>query len=492
MSTDARPLTSLLTFPHRVEGIADSVEILGISYDSRQVKPGFLFAALPGITSDGYDFIAAAVRNGAAAVLSLRPSEDAGTLPQIIVQNPAEALALVSAEFYGSHNEKLFLTGVTGTNGKTTITWLLRHLAGHHDLRSAVIGTLGMKSEGENMNYGLTTPMSPEIHRFLASCSDQDIHQVYMEASSIAVEQKRLFGLSFDQLIFTNLSRDHLDYHPDMEAYYQAKKSLFSQLRPDGKAFINIDDIYGERLLSELDPETSRSLSLRDSSADFHFSGLKLGRSGLSATLIGHAKELKIRAGLIGDYNAANLLAALAAFYSRYPQLLPDTLDIRDFKGAPGRMEMYECPGHGSIIVDFAHTPDAMENVFRSLKALNLPGRIVSLFGAGGNRDQGKRPIMGQTADTWSDAIILTNDNPRREDPRRILEDISKGITNTLFRIIPDRRTAIETAVREAGEEDITLILGKGGEEYQEIQGIRRAYSDSETVKEIIKPYETV
>ena len=475
----------------RIVGDPGSSEISSIQYNSSKVTPGALFAALRGLKSDGHKYIKDAVKKGATAILC----EEENTLPenvlQIIVKDSKAGLAEISSAFYNTGSPDFKLCAVTGTNGKTSITWLLEAISKQiSKLHPAVMGTLGLKGTGLNNDSNLTTPMSPEIHEFFHKAAENNIDIIFMEASSIALEQKRLHGITFNVIIFTNLSRDHLDYHHDMETYYQAKKVIFNQLKSDGTALINIDDDYGKRLASELQKSQIRTFSLKNTEADYYYSELDINSNGITADVNGLSNELTVEAGIIGNFNASNLLAAVSAFSILYPEIISDKLDLTHFHGALGRLEIYKSQNHGNFIIDFAHTPDAMENIYKSLPRPKETTKIHSIFGAGGDRDKGKRALMGQMADIYSDDIILTDDNPRTEESLQIIKDIEKGIKEKNYKIISDRRQAMKTAIECAGTDDISIIFGKGGENYQEIGNKKFSWSDSECLLELLETIE--
>jgi len=495
MSHVERTLNSLMkTIPCTLYHTDGQLSVSSIEYDSRKVKKNSLFVALRGARTDGHRFLQDAVEKG-ASVLAVEDISDAPPgVPLIKVEDSLLFLAEISKNFYSSARLPFPLIGVTGTNGKTTVTYILRHLARLKGQAAAVIGTLGVQGSSLQVATGYTTPMSSDLQRILSQLAVEAVQFVFMEASSIAAVSGRLHALSFDMMLFTNLSQDHLDYHGDMENYYLSKRSLFEKLRSGGTAIVNIDDPYGRRLsreLPELHPDIRvLTCSLQSGTGDFSFSKALFSAEGLQAVLSGPGFSMDLKSSLIGQYNGSNALLAAAA-WSCIQDYGDMDLDIRDFQGAPGRMEIHRSLRHGTVIVDFAHTPDAMENIFAALDVLENRGSVSAIFGAGGDRDRGKRPLMGAAAAKYCDRIILSSDNPRSEDPLRIIADIAEGIPEGRYSIIPDRVEAIRRALSLAGPNDITLLLGKGGEEYTEIAGRKIPYSDSKTVEEIIREFES-
>ncbi|MCK5686015.1 UDP-N-acetylmuramoyl-L-alanyl-D-glutamate--2,6-diaminopimelate ligase, partial [bacterium] len=385
MSIKSKAIIPLLNgIDYQLAGDPSQIIITSIEYNSNAVSKGTLFAALRGSNVDGHSYIQHAIDKGANVILAEEKQSLKQDVLQIIVKDSKEALAVISQAFYEHKSLPFHLYAVTGTNGKTTITWLLEAIADFHGIHSALMGTLGIHIHHNKSNSELTTPMNSDIHSLFHSAGKAQVDDFYMEASSIALEQKRLHAIEFDSVIFTNLSRDHLDFHGDMETYYQAKKKLFSQLKANGKANINIDDEYGKRLSEDLSNASVLRFSLSNPKADFYLSDLKIKSDEIRAIIKGFDKDLHIRAGITGKFNASNLLAAVIAFYHIHPEKRPDVLDLGYFKGAPGRLESFSTKNRGVFIVDFAHTPDAMKNIFLNVSKSDEAGKIKSIFGAGG------------------------------------------------------------------------------------------------------------
>ena len=471
-----------------------AVDVTGVAQDSRKVKPGDLFVALPGQKADGLEFVGEAVSRGAVAVLSEKPLTSS-QVPAFRVTSGRKAFSLVAANFHGRPAEKLTLLGVTGTNGKTTTTYLLESMSQAAYASTGVIGTIGWKYGGKSGELSHTTPDPLELHRLFREMVDAGVENVVMEVSSHALAQERVWGLTFRAAAFTNLTRDHLDYHKDMEDYFQAKRRLFTEhLSAGGVAVVNGDDTYGVRIYNELRGQkrmawkASRAGAGEISAADVSYT-----LQGIKATLKTPAGDIPVKSRLLGAHNLENILVAagiaLGAGMSRR-----DVQDgIERVTRVPGRMERVDAPGP-AVLVDYAHTDDALKRALEAVRAL-AKGRVIALFGCGGERDQGKRPLMGQVAGEGADLVVVTSDNPRGEDPDDIISAITPGVEKAgLRRISPakakggekgflveaDRREAIKLAVGLAGPDDVVLVAGKGHETYQLVGGERLGFDDRE------------
>jgi UDP-N-acetylmuramoyl-L-alanyl-D-glutamate--2,6-diaminopimelate ligase len=438
-------------------------EASDITDDSRRVTRGALFVAVRGTERDGHDYLDAAARAGATAAIVEDPSRT--RLPTLVVRDGRRAAGLAAAAAFGRPADAARISGVTGTNGKTTTVNILRHLLDEPQARSASIGTLGvlLGSEGEPApgGDGLTTPGPIELQRLLRWLIDTGVRSVSMEVSSHALQQRRADGISFDVAVFTNLTRDHLDYHGTMDAYRQAKAQLADYLRPHGVLVVNADDAAWRALPSGRRRVT---FSVRSSAAEAHASDIKYGPRGSTWTLVLGGERVGVRLPLVGDFNVANALAAAAAAWSMgiAPARIAELLGT--LPQVPGRLEMIsDAP---TVVRDYAHTPDALERALCAVRPFST-GKLIVVFGAGGDRDRGKRPEMGAVADRIADHVILTSDNPRTEDPERILDDIASGIRRSDYERIEDRRQAIARALAIAGAEDVVLLAGKGHETYQ-------------------------
>jgi UDP-N-acetylmuramoyl-L-alanyl-D-glutamate--2,6-diaminopimelate ligase len=464
-------------------------EITGIEYDSRQIRTGDLFVAIRGYKTDGHTFIDPAIHHGASAVVC-ETDPCLQDIPVITVPNSRKALARLSQAFYNTETLPFHLTGITGTNGKTTLTLLIRELEKQAGLKTAISGTLGFLSDFEHETFSeRTTPESRDLHKMFHTCNQAGIQSLIMEVSSIALELSRVDNIAFDTAIFTNLTQDHLDFHGSMDRYFAAKIRLFSQLTPEGTAIINIDDPYGSQLFTSLNHK-KRSCSLKNPLADYHFSEYHLSAGGLKGVVHTPDHTLSVEAPLIGVFNAMNILQALAAWMEHHPHIRPDHLNLESLPPIPGRMDIVRTAQHGTVIIDFAHTPDAIDKILKSVREIPHE-RLIALFGCGGDRDKTKRPLMGQIAEKYADQIILTNDNPRSENPEAIIADIRKGITSHQnVTIETDRQKAIHQILTHGNPGDLILILGKGAEKVMEIGEKKIPFNDKDIVQKWVQTHE--
>jgi UDP-N-acetylmuramoyl-L-alanyl-D-glutamate--2,6-diaminopimelate ligase len=455
-------------------------EANGIADDSRKVQSGELFIAVRGWNSDGHDFLDAAAQRGAAIAIV----EDAGrtTLPALVVREGRRAAALAASVAYANPARHLTILGVTGTNGKTTTTSIMRHLFDNGDGSSASIGTLGVLigSEGEVLpgGGGLTTPGPVELQRVLRALVDRGVHTVAMEVSSHSLDQRRVDGLEFDAAVFTNLTRDHLDYHGTMEAYLQAKARLLQYLKPDGTVVINADAPEWGTLKTQSRPLT---FALR-AKADIRAEGVQYTPRGSEWKLVTPRGSGEVALPLIGDVNVENALAAAAAAFAlgRDPQTIAEGLST--VPQVSGRLEIIST--RPTVLRDYAHTPDALERALQTARAFTR-GKLIVVFGCGGERDKGKRPIMGEIAERGADCAIVTSDNPRTEDPDAIIDDIEAGMRGDGHERLTDRLAAIQRALDLAEEGDIVLLAGKGHETYQIRGTTSYPFDEKEIVKEM-------
>jgi len=464
---------------HLPAGAAE-VEVGALEVDSRKAGPGALFAALPGRQADGARFAAEAVDRGAAAVLASRPLPLA--VPCVVAADPRRAFALAAARFHGRPSEKLRLVGVTGTNGKTTTTHLVEQLAAALGQRAGLIGTVEWRWPGERIAATHTTPESHELQALLARMAAARVEIAAMEVSSHGLSQERATGCRFAAAVFTNLTRDHLDYHGTMEAYFAAKARLFRELLPRGApGVVNLDDEHGRLLAAERE---CIGYSVRGAPAGLEARELRSGLDGISFALVSRWGEGRIDSPLIGAHNAENLLAALAALLSLGAPLEDLSRAVPAARGAPGRLERVDDPAGRIVLVDYAHTDDALARVLDTLlTASRKPqsaSRLICVFGCGGDRDRGKRPLMGEAASRRAHLTIATSDNPRGEDPMAILRDVEPGLVrgSGAYRIVPDRREAISLALKEARSGDVVLIAGKGHEAWQIAGGVKHEFDD--------------
>ena len=460
------------------------VEITGVNIDSRRIETGHLFVAIPGTQTDGHKFIPKAIELGAAAILCEQmPEEQVEGVTYIVVESTESVVGIVATHFFGDPSRKLKLVGVTGTNGKTTIATLLYNMFRKFGHKCGLLSTVCNYIEGEAIPADHTTPDPIELNRLLAQMVDAGCDYAFMECSSHAIAQKRIGGLKFAGGLFTNLTRDHLDYHKTVENYRDAKKAFFDGLDKDAFAITNTDDKNGQYMVQNTKAQV-KTYSIR-SMADFkakiiecHFEGMYLDING---------KEVGVQ--FIGKFNVSNLLAVYGAAIMLGKKPEDILVILSTLKSVSGRLEPIHSPEGYTAIVDYAHTPDALENVLNTInEVLNGKGKVITVCGAGGNRDKGKRPIMAQTAAKLSDKVIITSDNPRFEEPQDIINDMLAGLDNKQMKkvvSIVDRKEAIRTACMMAEKGDVILIAGKGHEDYQEIKGVKHHFDDREVVREI-------
>ncbi len=455
-------------------------EITGISDDSRKVDRGHLFIAVRGSSSDGHDFLDAAAQRGAAIAIVEDPVRTG--LPSLVVREGRRAAALAAATAYGNPARELTLVGVTGTNGKTTTTSIMRHLFDDAEGSSASIGTLGVLigSDGDVFpgGGGLTTPGPVELQRILSELVGLGVNTVAMEVSSHSLDQRRVDGLEFDVVVFTNLTRDHLDYHGTMENYLRAKTRLLDYVKPDGTTVVNADATEWKALESR-----SRTLTFAvRASADVRAEEVRFTPNGSEWRLVTSGGTVTVSLPLIGDVNVENALAAAATAIAlgRSPQGIADRLQT--VPQVAGRLEIISTDP--PVLRDYAHTPDALERSLSTARAFTK-GKLIVVFGCGGDRDKGKRPLMGAIAERGADYAIVTSDNPRTEDPDAIIDDIETGMRGRNHERVTERLSAIRRAIDLAAEEDIVLLAGKGHETYQIRGTASYPFDEKEIVREL-------
>ena len=462
---------------------------LKVRTDSRLVQPNEVFVAMPGVVRDGSQFIAQALSRGAGYVVardgSAWPREAKAKL--LVRTDIRQALGQLASARHHTRNLPFPLLGVTGTNGKTTVTYLLEHILAKAGGAPGVIGTVEYRFAGRTQAASHTTPDCMRLHELLGDMAKAGVSAAVMEVSSHALDQDRLAGLSFAVAALTNVTQDHLDYHRGMDSYFQAKRSLFTRyLKDPAKAVINFDDGYGRALLKEF-PQ-ALGFGLGDLGVPARALRGRVAKSsgrGLELEVAGPQGSWTVQSPLIGAFNASNLLCAQAmALNLGLPVSALESL--ADCHGAPGRLERVLNPQGLAVFVDYAHTPDALENVLGVLRSLDFR-KVVAVFGCGGDRDRTKRPLMAQAVAKWADVAVLTSDNPRHEDPQAIMDDAAPGLSKAAKVIIhPDRRTAIELALAETGPEDVLLIAGKGHETYQQIGDVKHPFNDVTVAKELL------
>ena len=479
-------LSELLKNVEVLNSLGDAdVDITGVNIDSRRIEKGHLFVAIPGTQTDGHNFIPKAIEQGAAAVLcEYFPNTRVPGITYIAVESTEDAVGKVATVFYGEPSLKLKLVGVTGTNGKTTIATLLYNMFRKFGHKCGLLSTVCNYIEGEAIPADHTTPDPIELNKLLAQMVDAGCEYAFMECSSHAIAQKRIGGLKFAGGLFTNLTRDHLDYHKTFENYRDAKKAFFDGLSKEAFAITNADDKNGAVMVQNCKAKV-KTYSTR-SMADFrariiecHFEGMYLEIDG---------REVGVQ--FIGKFNVSNLLAVYGAAVMLGKKPEDILVVLSTLKSVAGRLEPIRSEEGVTAIVDYAHTPDALENVLNAIHEVldGKGGQVITVCGAGGNRDKGKRPLMAQEAVKQSDRVIITSDNPRFEEPQDIINDMLAGLDQKQMKkvvSIVDRKEAIKTACMLAQKGDVILIAGKGHEDYQEIKGVKHHFDDREVVREI-------
>jgi len=477
----------------KVQATAADQNVTGVAFDSRVVKPGAVFVALRGVNADGTRFAPQAVANGAIAIVAETASPAGVSAPWIQVATARAALAEIAAAFYGNPSDELALVGITGTNGKTTTSYVLASIFEAAGIKCGRIGTIGYRIGARELDAPRTTPESPELQQMLRGMLTEGCGACVMEVSSHALALRRADALRFAAGVFTNLTRDHLDFHGDMEAYFAAKRRLF-EILPDGAVgVINVDDRRGADLVAAARRPVTYAV---DAAADVRPGPLTFTLDGLAFEIRTPRGTLHVRSKLVGRPNAYNILAAAATAMALDLPFSAIEAGIAGLENVPGRFQVVsDAADDVRVIVDYAHTDDALKNLLETARPL-ATGRVVTVFGCGGDRDRTKRPLMGAVAARLSDLVIVTSDNPRSEDPERILEEIRRGIVMPADRMAPkgqqkgtpslaivDRREAIEKAIKDAGPGDLLLIAGKGHEKYQVIGDRTLPFDDVEVAR---------
>ena len=455
--------------------------VVGVTHDSREVKPGVVFVALRGLKLDGTAFVPAAVDAGAAAVITDQPLPSVRSVPAITVNDARLALAYLAAEFYGHPSRQMRVVGVTGTNGKTTTSYLIDAIFEAGGVPCGLMGTVAYRIGGRHIEATRTTPEAPAVQAFMRQMVDAGCGACVMEVSSHALALRRVDGIQFAAGVFTNLTRDHLDFHTSMDDYFSAKRRLFEMLPRDCPAVINVDDPRGAALIEVAGRPVTYGLN---KPADVSTGPLSFGFDGLKFDIRLPQGVVSVRSKLVGRPNVYNILAAAATTAALGVPLSAIESGLADLAGVPGRFEIVSSPQDDvTVVVDYAHTDDALRNLLETARPM-AARRLITVFGAGGDRDRTKRPLMGMVAARLSDVVVITSDNPRSEDPARIIEDVMRGATaemrqsNTDVQTVIDRREAIADAITSAGSGDVVLIAGKGHEKYQEIGDRTFAFDD--------------
>jgi UDP-N-acetylmuramoyl-L-alanyl-D-glutamate--2,6-diaminopimelate ligase len=469
----------------------DLSRFTAVTSDSREVRPGCLFIAVRGGTRDGHDFLKEVIAKGAQTIVGERALPSDLTIPYIQVTDSRRALGELASKFYANPSHVLKVVGVTGTSGKTTVTYLVESVLRSAGFKAGVIGTVNFRYDGPLGEVILpsshTTPGPVELQRLLMEMKNEGVSHVVMEVSSHSLSQARVAGIEFDVSAFTNLTPEHLDFHKDMEGYFNAKKILFTDLFETAKAadkspvrVVNLDDPYGYRLAEEFEDDVL-TFSVSDPAL---VSGIDLHDSleGISGAVGG----VEIRSNLMGRFNISNILTAIGIAKALGIADSQISAGINRLVGVPGRLERIPNSKGIHVFVDYAHKPDALEKVLKNMQSYRNEHRLITVFGCGGDRDRTKRPVMGEIAQKLSDQVIVTSDNPRTEDPDSIIQEIVKGMTGKSYHIEPDRRQAIRRAIAQAVPGDLVLIAGKGHEDYQIIGSLKHPFDDRKVAAEAL------
>jgi UDP-N-acetylmuramoyl-L-alanyl-D-glutamate--2,6-diaminopimelate ligase len=471
-------------------GELPSVEVSGMALSSLTISHGDVFFAYPGDKADGRDFIQDAVDKGAVAVINeaviasperarQSPCDKECKVPRIAIENLAQKVGHFAAQFYGRPSEKMKVIAITGTNGKTSCAWFITQALTKLGIKAAMMGTIGCGFLDDLNENSLTTPDAISVQKNLAQFKVQGAEVVVLEASSHSLVQGRLNGVDVDVAVFTNLTRDHLDYHKTMQDYGAAKKRLFTDFKAK-YVVINIDDAFGVELAENC--QSTLTYSLKSKAASLFAHDICLDKAGMKALVESQGKQLAISAPIIGDVNVENILAVIGVLQTFDFSDEQISGALQSLSSVPGRLESFTAKNGALFIVDYAHTPDALSKSLQTLKTL-CQGQLICVFGCGGDRDKGKRPLMAKAAITYADSVIVTSDNPRSEDPQEIINDIVVGFAAANhYELIIDRQAAIEKALSQARPHDVVLIAGKGHEDYQLIGNQRISFSDVEVV----------
>ena len=465
--------------------LRDDIEITGLHYDSRKIKPGNIFFAIKGLKDDGNKFVTDAINNGAVLIFTEDDINMQSAVPAVKSNEIRKLMAEYSGIFYGDPSSKLKLIGITGTNGKTTTSYLIRSFLNDAGYSTGLLGTIDYQVGNQKTESKLTTPDSVEVNMMLSEMVNSGTQFCIMEVSSIALVMERVYGLKFDTAVYTNLTSEHLDFHKDMENYFAAKKILFDNLQESGKAISNSDDSYGHSILEDCMAKKFFYSSREES--DLRSFNEKLSLSGLEFDVKWNGRTYTLKSDLSGRFNIYNILASVSTVLQYDIDMPMIQSSLLKFQEVKGRFNRVKLPNGAIAVIDYSHTSDSLKNAIESAREIvdeeKRFGKVITIFGCGGNKDRTKRPVMGELAAGLSDQAIITSDNPRFEEPMDIIEEIISGIKDKKnFEVIENREDAIKKGLEISREGDIVLICGKGHETYQEVKGIRTHFDDKEIV----------
>ncbi|HMS66044.1 MAG TPA: UDP-N-acetylmuramoyl-L-alanyl-D-glutamate--2,6-diaminopimelate ligase [Ignavibacteria bacterium] len=464
----------------------NDIEISGLAYDSRKVEPGNIFFAIKGLKDDGNKFVGNAINKGAVIIFTEEDLTSEEKVEIVKVGNIRKLMAEMSKEYYFKNSSDIRLIGVTGTNGKTTTSYLIRNILEDAGYKAGLIGTIDYEYGETKMSSSLTTPDSIEMNQMLGEMTKLKADFCIMEVSSIALVMDRVHGLEFDTAVFTNLTSEHLDFHENMDNYFAAKKILFNNLNKNNFAVSNSDDPYGRIMLNET--KAFRKFYSVNNESDLKAENVNLSLNGLEFETSFGDKTFKFRSDLSGRFNVYNILASMETALNYNIDISLIQRSILNFKEVNGRFNRLKLPNGAIAVIDYSHTSDSLKNAIEAAREIviheNKNGKVITIFGCGGNKDRTKRPIMGEFATGLSDYAIITSDNPRYEEPMEIISEILKGIRNKKnYEVIENREEAIKKGIEISKPGDIVLICGKGHERYQEIKGVRNHFDDKEIVE---------
>ncbi len=465
--------------------LRDDIEITGLHYDSRKIKPGNIFFAIKGLKDDGNKFVSDAIRNGAVLIFTEEDINANSSIPVVKAGEIRKLMAEYSGIFYDDPSSKLKLIGITGTNGKTTTSYLIRSFLNDAGYSTGLLGTIDYQVGEQKTESKLTTPDSVEVNMMLSEMVNSGTQFCIMEVSSIALVMERVYGLKYDTAVYTNLTSEHLDFHKDMENYFAAKKILFDNLPESGKAISNSDDSYGHSILDDCRAKKFFYSSREES--DLKSFNEKLSLSGLEFDVKWNGRTYTLKSDLSGRFNIYNILASVSTVLQYDIDMPMIQSSLLKFQEVKGRFNRVKLPNGAIAVIDYSHTSDSLKNAIESAREIvdeeKRFGRVITIFGCGGNKDRTKRPVMGELASGLSDQVIITSDNPRFEEPMDIIEEILSGIKDKKnFEVIENREEAIKKGLEISREGDIVLICGKGHETYQEVKGVRTHFDDKEIV----------